>query len=592
MPLDHILLIGLIVAVITLFATQWMRIEVTVLLSLSALMLTGMLTPAEAFTGFANPATITIACMFVLSAGLARSGAMDLVRDALRQHAKGSQTRLILLLAIFVPPASAFINNTPVVVMLVPVLLELCRESGLKPSRVMIPLSFLAIFGGTCTLIGTNTNILVHELYREAGGPGFGMFSFTQLGIVYLIGGLIFLLTVGQKLLPERTSLSALLSRKQTSRFVTEVAVGPSSRHIGKPAGELFGEKTGVRLVEIVRGETILLPPAARTTALQSGDALIIDGAPKTLTQWMADTDIQLPTVIADDERVPVQSLELMMAEAVVLPRSPFIGRTVAELELNRRFGIKVLAVMRRGRHHRNQLRNLRLGPGDVLLVQSDDEGLLRLRETEAVLIVEGDERPNTLRQRATAVTIMASTVLVATLTPVPLAAAAMLGASAMILAKCLRFEQALAALDTSVLFILAGTIPLGMALESTGLAADVVSGLMGLTENAAPVVILSGFYLLTALATQLLSNQATAVLLVPIALRLAGESGFSPEPLLIAICFGASASFMTPIGYATNTIVMGPGGYRFMDYVRIGAPLTVITWLLATLLIPVFWPF
>lgn len=593
MDFQHLLLTLIIIVVMTLFITRWVRIEVTVILTLAMLPLTGLLSPDQAFQGFASPATITIASMFVLSAGMMRTGALDFLKEGLRKHAKGSQLRLFLLLAAFVPLASAFVNNTPVVVMLVPILLELCREMDIKPSRIMIPLSFLAILGGTCTLIGTNTNILVDQLYREAGGDGFAMFDFTRLGLVYLIGGVLFLIFIGPKLLPERSSLSAMLSRKQSARFVTEVCLPASCKLLGRQAGEVFGQIKSVKLLEMVRGEEVIMGPGMKETPLAADDVLLVEGDSRDLAEFMTEHGVTLPTVVEDNARVPMHSLELMMGEAVVLPGSPFVGLTMAELELNRRYGVKVLAVMRRGRHHRYKIRTMVLKPGDVLLIQASDEGFNRLRETGAVLIAEELESTGARTQpkRWTSGLIMIGVVVTASFTPLPLVAAALLGVALLIILRCLRFNEALAAIDTTTIFILAGTIPLGLAMQETGLAGAVVDQIVGMLHGGHPVFIISIFYLMTATLTQLLSNQATAVLLTPIALSLATQLGVHPEPLLMAICFGASASFMTPIGYATNTIVMGPGGYTFTDYLKIGVPLNLLTWFLASVLIPFFWP-
>ncbi len=592
MSSDQIILTLVITAVMTLFITRWVRIEVAALLTIAALPLFGLVEPSQALAGFSSPATITIASMFVLSAAISHTGSLDFLRDTLRKHARGSKQRLMLLLAAFVPLSSAFVNNTPVVVMLVPVVLELARDMEEKPSRLLIPLSYLAILGGTCTLVGTNTNIVVHELYRNAGGPGFGMFDFTPLGIVYLTGGVLFMLLVGQRLLPDRTSLSAMLSRKSTAKFVTELCVPGSSKLVGMKAGELFAKSKKIRLLEIVREETVILAPKAGDVELEADDALLIEGGAQQLASFMQEHQVELPTAVADGERVQLQSMELMLGEAVVLPMSSFVGQTLAELGLNRRYGVKVLAVMRRGKHHRYNLRTMVLRPGDVLFIQADESGFEKLRDADEVLIVDETSRtPTQKKHRWVALGTMGGVVAAATFTSVSLMVAAVLGVAIIIMTRCIRFNDALKSIDTTVFFILAGTIPLGIAMEETGLATLLVDNMLNALEGAPPMLLLSLFYLLTAGLTQLLSNQACAVLLTPVALNMAVQLGIDPKPLLMAICFGASASFMTPLGYATNTIVMGPGGYTFFDYVRIGLPLQLLTWLMATFLIPVMWP-
>ena len=590
---DVVILAIILVAVIVLYITRWLPLEITSLLIVPALVFTGILDAHAALSGFSSSATITIGCMFVLSAGLMRTGGLEFVTLTLGRHSRGSVTRFLLLLAAVVPLASAVMNNTPVVVMMVPVVLALSREFNVKPSKLMIPLSYFAILGGTCTLIGTSTNVLVHELYKSQGGPGFGMFDFTPLGLFYVIGGAAFLLLTSQKLLPERTSLAAMLPRGRTAKFVTEIVIESDSSFCGRSARETFHESHAVRLLEIVRDETAVLAPQALEMNFRADDALIIEGAPKDIAEFLTASGASLPTVVEDNQRVPMRTMELSLAEAVVLPQSPFIGRNVSDLGLNRQYGVKVLAIQRRGRHHRYKIRQMRLKPGDVLLLQAGDNGFHALRETEAVLLSEGLEQAIFHKTRgAVAVGIMAVVMGLAAVTPLPLVALAVAGAVAMIVTRCLRVDEAFRSLDATVLLLMAGAIPLGRAMTETGMAEMLVHGAHDLFAGAGPTVQLSVFYLVTSLVSQVISNNATAVLMTPIALGLAAQMGIDPKPFLMAICFGASASFMTPVGYKTNAIVMGPGGYRFSDYMRIGIPMTIIMWILATILIPLFWPF
>jgi di/tricarboxylate transporter len=587
------LALSLILAVaVLLFVTGWLPLELTSLLLLPALYFTGLLPIEALFAGLSNGATVTIGAMFILSAGLSRTGALDPLIGLFRRFGKGSVQRVLVLLALTMPLISGFMNNTPLVVMMVPVLLSLAREIDVAPSRLMIPLSYFTILGGTLTLIGTSTNIIVNELYRDAGGPGFGLFEFTPMGLVYSAGGIAFILLVGQRLLPDRSPLSAMVPRERSAEFVTEIVIDQSSPLVGRPAGEVFRRGSHVTLLQLVRGEEVTFGGDAEGLALQGEDLLIIKGTSKRIAELLARWGASFAAVLEDDHYVPIRSTSLMLGEAVILPDSPFVGRGVGELALNRRFGARVLAVQRRGRHHRFQVSRLELRPGDVLLLQGDNQSFARLRESEAVLLVEGLEQVVPRRtRRGLSIPIMLGVIVLAGLTEVPISIVAVTGALAMVLTRCLRIDEAIRAIDLSILFLLVGTIPLGLAMQRTGLAERIVDATLALTGTASPRLIISAFYLLTVVLTALLSNSATAVLLTPIALSLSAGLGIDPKPLLVAVAFGASADFATPIGYQTNTIVFGPGGYQFRDYLKIGLPLEVIMWALASILIPVFWP-
>jgi len=590
---EAIILTAIILGGLIMFATRIVPIEVTSLLIIAALALTGILEPSEALQGFSSTATVTIAAMFVLSAGLARTGAVEALTGRLETYCSLRASSVLIVFAGIVALSSAFINNTPVVVIMVPVLLSICRGGPLRPSRIFLPISYFSILGGTCTLIGTSTNILVDDLFRKAGGAGFNIFDFTPLGLVYLLVGVTAIVILAPRLIPERTSLTALIPGQRAARFVTEFVIEEGSKLVGASVREIF-EKTGsVQLLELIRREEIFLLIHAKEMYLEVGDALIVEGSPQEINAVLSrHQGLELASVVEDDTRVPMKTIQLKMVEAVILPDSPFTGRFVRDLGLNRLYGVKVMAVQRRGRQHRYKIRAMRLQPGDVLLLQADDPGLAALRETGAVLIEEGVEQTIHRRRRMpVAIAIMITVVIAAASLGVPLAVAAIGGAALMMITRCVRTDEALRSLDIPTLMLLAGTIPIGVAMLKTGLAKAIVEGVVSCVGTSQPWIILSSFYLLTAILSAFLSNHATAVLLVPIAIDMAGRLGFDPRPLVIAVAFGASASFATPIGYQTNAIVMGPGGYTWGDYLRLGIPLTLIMWITATVLIPVFWP-
>lgn len=592
----EIVILSIVLAVvIALYVTSWLPIALTSILIPPALVFLGLLEPSQALSGFSSSAVITIACMYVLSAGLQRTGVLEVVTFQLAHHSKGSVKRFMLLLFLVVPLASAFMNNTPVVVMMVPVVMAIGRDLNVKPSKLMIPLSYMAILGGACTLIGTSTNILVDEFYRKAmpESGGFSMFEFFPLGFVFVLAGIAFIYFIGWHILPERSSLSGMMPRGRTAKFVTEVVVDEGSNLQGKRVGSIFHKDSTVRLLEVVHDEEVVLAPGAADMTLEKGDSLLVEGASKAITEFLHGSGAALSSVVQDEDRVPTSSVEVQIGEAVVVPKSPFVGRRVADLALNRLYNVKVMAVQRRGRHHRYRIRNMHLRPGDVMLLQAGRQGFDALKNTEAVLIVENLEDAIVHKGRAfPALAIMAAVILLAVFTPLPIALLAMAGAGMMLLTGCLRPDQAFRSLDGSVLLLLAGAIPLGVAMQETGMAEKIVSAALALTGPEQPLLKLSLFYIITTVISQALSNNATAVLMAPLAITTAAAIGVDPKPFLMAIAFGASASFMSPIGYQTNAIVLGPGGYTFKDYLKIGAPLTMILWVLATLLIPVIWPF
>tara|TARA_Y100000758_G_scaffold293968_1_gene250581 strand:- start:2716 stop:4098 length:1383 start_codon:yes stop_codon:yes gene_type:complete len=455
--------------------------------------------------------------------------------------------------------------------------------------------------------MGTSTNILVNSLYRnfaaktegfEMYANGFSLFSFSQMGLIYLAIGVVFILAFSRRLLPERSSLSGMAHPERKAAFVTEIVVPDGSPLIGRTVSEVFSD-TDLTILELVRGEEIILPASAGELALLIDDALIIEGRPQEIDSFLTKSQAALASVVEDDTRVPMKTVEMKLAEAVVLPDSPFEGRTVSGLRLNAHYGVKVMAVQRHGRQHLYHIRRMRVHAGDVLLIQADDAGLNELRESEAVLVVEEVDQTRVNKRKAplvmlTLLGVVAAAVLTSSTPGAPsLAHLAIMGVALVLVTRCIRVDEALRSLDTTVLLLLAAAIPLAGAIHHTGLDSVGVEGILGLVggEDVNPYIFLSVFYLLTSVLTTFLSNSAVAVLLFPIAMGLAQETGINHESLLVAICFGASASFASPLGYQTNLIVMGPGGYTFRDYLKIGLPLNLLMWVAATVFIPLFWP-
>tara|TARA_B100001971_G_scaffold214105_1_gene249776 strand:- start:1465 stop:3240 length:1776 start_codon:yes stop_codon:yes gene_type:complete len=590
--MDEIILSLLILIAVTLLITQHIRTEVTALLIIATLAITGLLTPEEAISGFSSSATVTVAGMFVLSAGLIRTGALDMAVTFVLRHAKESQHRLFLLLTALIPTLSAFANNTPIVMMMIPIALTVCRRLTISPSKLLMPINYLAILGGTCTLIGTSTNILVNDLSKRSGGPEFGIFDFSVLGILNLSIGVVYLYFLSDTLLPNRTPVILQSTQDRGGTFDTEVIVQAKSSLIGQPISAVFGEGAEVTILEIIREREVLRSPIDPTTIIKPDDALIIHGTAMNIRTLISSVGVVLAPAIQEGEATKQQPGDNTLAEAVILSNSPYVGRRLSRIGLNRLYGIKVLGIERLGRPHRLLIRETRLKVGDVLLVQSDVDGLIRLREAGGVMVVEEIQQAMVEREKAPiALAIMVGVVVLAALNVFPLVSLTLSGAALMLLTRCLRLSEATQAMDTSVLLLMAGTIPIGLAMIKTGLAFDIATHFLGVIGTTQPWIVIGGIYFLTMVFTAFFSNTATAALMVPVALSVATEVGMNPIPLMIAIIFGASSCFATPISYQTNLMVLGPGGYTFKDFVRIGLPLNLVLWVFATVTIPFFFP-
>ncbi len=578
----------------TLFISQRLPVIITAIITITLLAATGVTPIDQALSGLSNEATVTIAAMFILSAGLIRTGALEPLIALLARWSRGSAPKLILAMGCTVPIASAFINNTPVVVMMVPVLMSLGRRFDIAPSKLMMPLSFFAIIGGTCTLVGTSTNLLIDGIYRDKTGVHIDIFEFTPLGIIFLIVGGTFILTIGKKLLPHRESLSALLPVSKRSHYVTEVIIQENSTLEGKLVKDCFPKESSLRFLQLQRDDDFYLAFNARELQIQEGDALILEGSPQDLTDLLTSNKVELGTVLEDSVRVPMRTFSLTMFELVVLPDSPYVGSRVRELQLNKHYGVKVLAIQRGGQHHRMDIRGMRIKAGDMMLVQGDLKGISSLKDASELLVIEEvDKHIRKPHKARIAFGLLLGVLLLTTLTQgrVPLVVAAMAGVVGMVLTHCLKTEEVISSLDFNVLFLLVGTIPLGYGLDHTGLASDLASFLYNTIGNN-PFLMISALYLATNILTSLISNTAVAVLMTPLALDLAAQMGVDPKPLIMAVAFAASAAFATPIAYQTNVIVMGPGGYTFSDYVRVGLPLSLVLWVTASICIPLIWPF
>lgn len=585
-----LILVGVItVAAVVLFASGRLRPDLVALLVLVSLAVTGLVTPEEAVSGFANPATVTVLAMLILAAGLTRTGATTAVGYTLSRLAGQRDWRLVGGLMAAAAAMSAFVNNTAVVAVFLPLAVKLARDREISPSKLLIPLSYASMLGGTMTLIGTSTNLLVSALAQREGLPAFSMFEFTRLGLPVTVLGLAYMLIAGRWLLPARKTRQ-LTESYHLREYLTEIAVGQNSDLVGREVREVgFEERFGVDVIEIFRDGRKLWRPGGVT--IQAGDVFLVHGPIKALMDLKERPGLNLkPEVMLGDE--DLTSEDVVLAEAVIAPTSRVRGRTPRQTFFRQRYNLTILAIQSRGRSLRERLADTRLGVGDTLLLQGRRSFLAELAQDADFLLLGEVDAPAPRRALMwSALAVMAAVAGFAALGILPILVTAVAGVAAMALLGCLTMQEAYESVDWSVIFLLAGVIPLGIALERTGAARLLAEGALATVGWLGPVAVVSVFYLLASVMTELMSNNATAILLTPIALATAGALGADPRPFLIAIAFAASASFMTPLGYQTNLLVFGPGGYRYMDYVRVGAPLNGLLWVLASVLIPVMWP-
>jgi di/tricarboxylate transporter len=574
-----------------LFITEKVRIDVTALIVLVALLALRLASPAQTLYGFANPATGTVACMFVLSAGLGRTGLVDWLARWLDKLAGTGERRLVLVICIAIAVISTVVVNTATVAIFLPVAMVLAKRRQVAESRVLMPLSFASQFGGVCTLVGTSTNILVNSIAVSAGLAAFGLFEFARLGIVMACVGVIYLVLAGKWLLPEREGTVERIDKYRLSDYLAEFRVGEGSPMIGRSwDASAAAEEHGVRLIKMIRDDKAIWQP--RHTTIEKGDVLLLQGDADRLMKVKDHYDLETRAEEKMGDRT-LSSDDMKLVEALVPPRSSFVGRSIEEAYLPERFGCTVLAAQRRGRALRQRLGRVRLAANDSLLLRCDVSKIQRILRSPNLIVTSELTELSVRKEKALlAILILGGVLALAAAGVIPILIATLVGAVAMVAAGCLSIEEAYHAIDWKIIFLLGGILPLGLALETTGAASWITERLLGPAISHGPLAVLAVLYITTAVLTEAMSNNAAAVLLAPIAISVAGIMEIDPRPLLVAITFAASTSFATPVGYQTNTMVYAPGGYRFSDFSKLGIPLNLIFWALAVLLIPYFWPF
>jgi len=591
MSFEMVFVLGLTLVVLALFASDRFRLDQVGLFVPVSLLLAGIVTPSEAVSGLSSPATVTVAAMLVLGLGLRKTGAVTAIARWSRTAPLGGPKARLFALCVVVAVLSPFLNNTAVVVVFLPVFMALAEQAEEPASVYLMPLSFVAILAGTVTLIGTSTNLVVHGMAVSRGFDAFGMFSIAPLGLIYLGVGFLYLFTIGRRLLPRRSQPPDLSGKYDVRRFLTELEVGTDSPANGRTLGALgWGERYGVSVLGIERGERDIPAPGARRY-IQPGDVLYVQGTADRLLLLAQQQRLMTPTERTRRE-LNLSTEGGRLVEIMIAPGSPLAGRTLRDERFAQRYDATVLAVQHHGIMVHERLADIRFHVGDLLLVHGPVEALARLAD-EPGFIPMGEVIgvPPRRPRAAVAVAIMVAVVAAAGTGIIDIMPAALSGIAVMVFSGCVRLDEVYQELDWLVVFLLAGLIPLGIALDNTGVASLVAHGIVDLTRDWGPTGLVIAFYVVTAIITALVSNAAAAIMLTPVALVASQESGVNPYALLVAVMFGASASFITPFGYQTNVMIYSPGGYRFADFLRVGSALQLILLVTAALFIPVFWP-
>lgn len=579
------LALAILVGMLVLFVRETYPVEVTAIGGACLMLLLGILPQADAVKALSNAAPWTIAAMFIIAGGLVRTGALDSATQAALRYVKTHPMASLGVISASVAAMSAFMNNTPIVVVMIPVFMQIARQLSLSPSKLMIPLSYLAIFGGTVTLIGTSTNIVVDGVARERGLEPFGIFEITPLGIAVCLVGMTYLALFTKRLLPDRDSMAMMLTDRSRMKFFTEVAVPEDSPIAGQKVTEVaLFKRDNMRVVDVLRGDASLRRQLSEVV-LETGDRVVLRTPMSEVLALQESRDLRMVDKLS--------SVQTTTVEVLITPGCAMVGRSLGSMRLRRRYGVYPLAVHRKNQNIGRQLDDLVVQVGDTLLLEGAPADIQRLAaDMDVVNISEPSDRAYRRTKAPIVVLVLAAVVGLSALNVAPILVLAMIGVGVVLITRCIDADEAFGFVDGRLMALIFAMLAVGAGLEHSGAVEMIVGWVAPFMQGLPPFALIFVIYALTSVLTEIVSNNAVAVILTPIVIGLAVQIGVDPRPFVVAVMFGASASFATPIGYQTNTLVYGPGGYRFSDFLRIGVPLNLVMMAAISALIPLFFPF
>lgn len=564
-------------------------------------MLTGLVSPAEGLSGFSHPATITVLALLILSVGLQSTGFVYFLSSNLIKFTGKSETRILLVIIFIVGISSAFMNNTAIVAIFLPVVVRCANFANISVSRVLMPLSFAAMIGGTLTIIGTSTNIVVSSLSQSYGYKAFNIFEFVLLGIILLIAFIFYWFLIGNRLIPKRDDSLDLTKQYNIDKYLTEVIVKPNSPMIGKPLSDrLFGVGSKVEVIEIIRADGTKFV-ANQINNIRAGDHFIIKANIEDLKTIIKAQGWQISQTSKNVTDSDLTSKDTILVEAVIGRNSFLIGKDIKSIDFRSTFGAIPIAMRRHGEALTKSLSDSIIQFGDTLLMEAQKAQVEKFYNSPDFIILQRIRRSTRFQSKMwLSLIIVAITIIVASIHQqlnnlfdtkvLDLTVVMLTGAAALVLTGCVRMPYIYRKIEWKVIFLLAGLIPLGIAFENSGASQLFADGILQYMGNSSPRLIISALFLVTIILTSFMSNNATALILTPIAISIASGLGIDPKPFLVAVMFAASTSFLTPVGYQTNMLVYGPGNYQFSDFLKVGGLLTILFWILATIFIPMLY--